>query len=61
MQDNPHVLNASDISQGDVGIGISLGLQPREILMPLSPREMSYTFSTLGNSCYNYSFNAKLD
>ena len=56
MQDTPRVMTASDISLGDVGVGISRGLQPREVPTPLPPSEMPYTVITLGESCYNLVF-----
>ena len=52
MQDTPNMTNP-DISLGGVGIGISLGLWPRDIPMPTPSREISYGFVTLGKSCYN--------
>ncbi len=53
MQDIPHVMDPPDILQGDVGVGVSLGLRPHDIPMPPSPREISYRSITLGKSCYS--------
>ncbi len=61
MQDIPRVTNPSDISLGDVSVGISLGLQPRDISTLPSPREISYGFVTLGKSCYNISVSLSVE
>ena len=36
-----------------MGVGISVGLQPREIPMLPPPQEILYAFITLGESCKN--------
>ena len=56
MQDTSRMMTASNISLGDIGMGILLGLWPGEIPTLPPPHEISYSVITLGESCYNHTW-----